>query len=136
MDRRVFLLGAVALSGCSLGGGPVRGFCDRGLGAALQRAWRGSGEAGDLLTEEMGIRELIEESMAARSAVLVVTRQSLIANRLQRFGQVRLEHRWTVDILGDSAAVLVTKGGLEQRRLLRFAKWLASDEAAPLLSGS
>lgn len=135
MDRRVFLLGAAALSGCSLGGRPVRGFCDTGLAAPLQRAWRGSGEAGDLLVQEMGIRELIDESMAA-SAVLVVTRQSLIANRLQRFGQVRLEHRWTVDILGDSAAVLVTKGGLEQRRVLRFAKWLASDEAVPFLQAA
>ena len=44
-----------------------------------------------------------------------------------------IEHRWTIDILGESAAVLVTKGGLEQRRVLRFAKWLASDAAAPFL---
>lgn len=132
MDRRVFLLGAAALSGCGPGDRPVRGFCDRELAAPLQRAWRGYAAGGDLLTEGMGVRELLEEAGEAAS-VLVATRESLIANRLQRLGRVRLEHRWTVNILGASAAVLVTKGGFEQRRVLKFAEWLASDEAAPFL---
>jgi len=133
MDRRVFLLGAAALSGCGIGAKPLRAFSDRGLGEPLLRAARGYDARTVLLVEGMGRRELLEEAEKAAS-VLVVTRESLIANRLQRFGHVRLEHRWTVDILGEPAAVLVTQGGFEQRRVLRFAKWLASDAAAPFLS--
>lgn len=134
MDRRVFLLGAAALSGCGIGDGPLRGFCDRGLADPLHHAAIGYGHDTVLLLEQMGRRELLDEAAAAASSVLVVTRESLIANRLQRFGQVRLEHRWTVEILGASAAVLVTRGGLERRRVLRFAEWLASEEARPWLA--
>ena len=87
------------------------------------------------MIHEAGAGELLDRAENEPSA-LVVTRQSLLANRLQRLGYVRLEHRWQARIGDDTVQLLVTKGGgPAQWRALAFAKWLASDAAAPQLKG-
>ena len=79
--------------------------------------------------------EALLSAAEGESSALVVTRQPLLANRLQRLGFVRLEHRWQADIAGERADLLVTKGvGPAQWRARDFAKWLASDAAAPVLA--
>lgn len=134
MDRRAFLVSTLALTGC--GRDPPRQavICDPGLGAALTRARDRFPEPGVLAIGEARPQALLEMAEAEPSA-LVVTRQALIANRLQRLGHVRLEHRWQARIGGETAQILVTKGaGPAQWRALRLAKWLAGDEAAAILA--
>ncbi|MFA7264306.1 MAG: hypothetical protein WC068_14910 [Caulobacter sp.] len=134
MDRRVFLVSTLALAGC--GSGPPRQsvICDPGLGAVLTRARDRFAEPGVLVVSEARPQALLEMAEAEPSA-LIVTRQSLIANRLQRLGHVRLEHRWQARIDGETVQILVAKGaGPAQWRALRLAKWLAGDEAASVLA--
>lgn len=134
MDRRLFLLSTLALAACS--GEPPRQtvICDPGLGAPLTRAARAYGKAGTLVINEAKFEELLDRAENESSA-LVVTRQNLLANRLQRLGYVRLEHRWPARIGEDTVQLMVTKGGgPAQWRALKLAKWLASDAAAPVLA--
>lgn len=134
MDRRLFLLSTFSLAACS--GGPPRQtvICDPGLRSALKRAGEAYGKAGVLVFNEVRPEPLLEMAEHEASA-LVVTRLSLLANRLQRLGYVRLEHRWQARIGEDKVELLVTKGGgLAQWRTLRLAKWLAGPEGAPLLA--
>lgn len=136
MRRRVFLLSTLALAAC--GPNPPRQtvICDPGLGAALTRARSRFAEPGVLVVSEARPQALLEMAEAEPST-LVVTRQSLIANRLQRLGFVRLEHRWQARIGKETMQILVTKGvGPAQWRALKLAKWLAGDEAAPLLAAN
>ena len=134
MDRRLFLLSTFALAGCS--GDPPRQtvICDPGLGAILARAGAVYGEAGVLVLNEVRAEALLEMAEHEASA-LVATRQSLLANRLQRLGHVRLEHRWQARVGDETVQLLVTKGGgLAQWRALKLAKWLASDAGATALA--
>lgn len=134
MDRRFFLVSTLALAGC--GAAPPRQavICDPGLGAALTRARGRYSEPGVLVVSEARPQALLQMAEAEPS-VLVVTRQSLIANRLQRLGHVRLEHRWQARIGKDTVQVLVTKGGEPaQWRALKLAKWLASEAGATALA--
>src|SRR3989338_2106956 len=110
MDRRLFLLSTFALAGCS--GDPPRQtvICDPGLGAILARAGAFYGEAGVLVLNEVRAEALLEMAEHEASA-LVATRQSLLANRLQRLGHVRLEHRWQARGGDEMVQLLVTKGG-------------------------
>lgn len=136
MDRRVFLLSTLALAGC--GPNPPRQavICDPGLGGPLTRARTRYPRPGVLVVSEARPQALLEMAEAEPSA-LVVTRQSLIANRLQRLGHVRLEHRWQARIGKDAVQLLVTKGGgPAQWRALTLAKWLASEEGAAALAAA
>ncbi|MDP1629861.1 MAG: hypothetical protein Q8L66_00400 [Caulobacter sp.] len=133
MDRRLFLLSTLALASCGGDAAPLTVICDPDLDEPLRRAAAAHGET-DLAVSAAGPQDLLALAEAARSA-LVVTRQALLANRLQRLGFVRLEHRWQIAVDGAPAQMLVTKGpGAAQGRALRFAKWLATDEAAAALS--
>ena len=134
MDRRIFLLSGFALAGC---GGASEGqvvICDPRLAGPLGRALAGQAPAGPIILPRGSPQALLEPAEQQRSA-LVVTRYSLIANRLQRLGYVRLEHRWQTQIGGQTVQVAVTRGGgASQRRALRLARWLGSEDAAPLLN--
>ncbi|MDP1737358.1 MAG: hypothetical protein Q8L23_07945 [Caulobacter sp.] len=134
MDRRLFLLSTLALTACApLGPRRQPLVCDRGLGETLTRAWAAFGEDGRLDITEATAPELLDRAEGTRSAV-VVTGQALLANRLQRLGHVRLEHRWETSAGERKISILVTKGGgLPQWRALRFARWLASEAARPHL---
>lgn len=133
MDRRLFLLSTFALGACSSEPARQTVICDPGLGAPLARAGQAYGKAGVLVLNEAKADELLDRAQTEPSA-LVVTGQGLLANRLQRLAFVRLEHRWPARIGDRTVQVLVTKGlGPAQWRALALAKWLASDEAAPLL---
>ena len=136
MDRRLFILSTLALSAC--GQTPPRQtvICDPGLGALLSRAGNAYGKAGLFVLNEARPEELLDRAETEPSA-LVVTRQSLLANRLQRLGHVRLEHRWQARIGDNSVQLLVTKGiGPAQWRALKLARWLASAETAPVLAAA
>jgi hypothetical protein len=134
MNRRLFLLSTLALAGC--GGEPPRQIvlCDPGLGRALERALaRAPTVVAPVLTEARP-GELLDRAERADNAI-VITGQGLIANRLQRLGYVRLEHRWPARIGGGTKYILVTRGwGPDHWRALTLAKWLASAEAASLLA--
>lgn len=135
MNRRLFLLSTLALAGC--GGEAPRQtvLCDPGLGQALERALAKAPTAVAPVLTEARVAELLDRAENADNA-LVVTGQGLIANRLQRLGFVRLEHRWQARIGDGTMQILVTRGwGPDQWRALKLAKWLASDAAAPLLAG-
>ncbi len=134
MDRRLFLLSTLALAACApLGPRRQPLVCDRGLGEPLTRAWKAFGGEGQLDVAEAAGPELLDRAEATRSS-LVVTGQPLLANRLQRLGHVRLEHRWETLAGEQKISILVTKGGgLPQWRAREFARWLASEEAAPHL---
>ena len=135
MNRRLFLLSTLALTGC--GGEPPRQtvLCDPGLGQALERALARAPTAVAPVLTEARAAELLDRAERADNAI-VVTGQGLVANRLQRLGFVRLEHRWPARIEGETMQILVTRGsGPDQWRALKLAKWLASADAAPLLAG-
>lgn len=134
MNRRLFLLSSFALAGC--GSGPSRQtvLCDPGLGEALTRALAKAPTPVAPVMTEARPAELLDRAESEPDA-LIVTGQGLIANRLQRLGYVRLEHRWQAQISGGTMQILVTRGwGPDQWRALKLAKWLASDAAAPLLA--
>lgn len=134
MDRRLFLLSTFALAACSAEPPRQTVICDPGLGAVLTRAGKAYGEAGTFVVNEARAEALLDMAEHEASA-LVVTRQSLLANRLQRLGYVRLEHRWQARIGDETVQVLVTKGGgLAQWRALKLAKWLASEAGAAALA--
>jgi hypothetical protein len=134
MDRRLFLLSTLALAGCGLTDGWRMVICDPDLAPALGRALKAYGKAGDGMLYGAGPEALLAAAEGESSA-LVVTRQPLLANRLQRLGFVRLEHRWQADIAGGPVEIVVTKGmGPAQWRALTLARWLASDAAAPALA--
>lgn len=134
MDRRLFLLSTLALAGCGLTDSRQMVICDPDLAPALSRALKTRGEPGDGILYGAAPQALLVAAEGEPSA-LVVTRQSLIANRLQRLGFVRLEHRWQAQIAGETAEIMVTKGmGLAQWRALKLARWLASDAAEPVLA--
>src|SRR3989338_3892236 len=99
MDRRLFLVSTFALAAC--GPEPPRQtvICDPGLGSVLTRARGRFPEPGGLVVSEARPQALLGMAEAESSA-LIVTRQGLIANRLQRLGYVRLEHRWQARIGG------------------------------------
>ncbi len=135
MNRRLFILSTLALAGC--GGEPPRQtvLCDPGLGQALERALARAPTAVAPVLTEARAAELLDRAERADNAI-VVTGQGLVANRLQRLGFVRLEHRWPARIDGETMQILVTRGsGPDQWRALKLAKWLASADAAPLLAG-
>ena len=133
MDRRLFLLSTLALTACDAGSLHQTVICDPGLGAPLTRAGKAYGKAGGLVLNEAKADELLDRAENEASA-LVVTRQSLLANRLQRLAFVRLEHRWQARIGADTVQILVTKGfGPAQWRALALAKWLASEAGATAL---
>ncbi|HRD29725.1 MAG TPA: hypothetical protein PLO65_15595 [Caulobacter sp.] len=133
MDRRAFLVSTLALAGCGAASPRQVVICDPGLGAALMRARARYPQPGALVVSEARPQALLEMAEGERSA-LVVTRQSLIANRLQRLGHVRLEHRWQARIGKDAVQLLVTRGGgPSQWRALKLARWLASDAGAAAL---
>lgn len=135
MDRRLFLLSTLALTGCA--GAPPRQtiLCDPGLGEILLKALAGAPTPVAPVLNAARPAELLDRAEAEANAI-VVTGQGLVANRLQRLGYVRLEHRWPARIGAETLQVLVTKGwGPDQWRALKLAKWLASDAAAPLLAG-
>ena len=133
MNRRLFLVSTLALAGCSAGPARQTVICDRGLGGVLSQALDQGPVKVAVVANEAGVQALLDQAEREPSA-LVVTRQSMVANRLQRLGYVRLEHRWQARVDGGTVEILVTKGwGLDQQRALRLAKWLAGEDAAPLL---
>lgn len=134
MHRRLFLLSTFALAACSAAPPRQTVICDPGLGAPLTRAGKVYGEAGVFVLNEVRAEALLDMAEHEASS-LVVTRQSLLANRLQRLGHVRLEHRWQARIGDETVQVLVAKGGgPAQWRALKLAKWLASEEGAAALA--
>ena len=136
MDRRIFMLSGFALAGCAGASEGQVVICDQTLAAPLGRALGGQDPAGPIILPRASPQALLEPAEQQRSA-LVVTRYSLIANRLQRLGYVRLEHRWQTQIDGQTVQVAVTRGGgAAQRRALRLARWLVSEDAAPLLGNA
>lgn len=135
MNRRHFLVSTLALSGCADGASRQTVLCDPDLGEAVTRALAKAPTPVALVLTEAGPAELLDRAEREANAI-VVTGQGLIANRLQRLGYVRLEHRWQARIGAGTMQILVTRGwGPDQWRALRLAKWLASDAAAPLLAG-
>ncbi len=134
MDRRVFLISTLALAGC---GNPPEGqvvVCDHDLAGPLARALKAREPVEPVMLPRASTQALLESAEQTRSA-LVVTRYSLIANRLQRLGYVRLENRWRAQIGGQTVQIAVTRGGGgAQRRALRLGEWLASEAAAGLLT--
>lgn len=135
MDRRVFLLSTLALAGCSGAVTRQTVLCDTGLGEAVARALSKSPIPVAPVLTESDPAELLDRA-ESEANTLVVTGQGLIANRLQRLGYVRLEHRWQAQIGAGTMQILVTKGwGPDQWRALKLAKWLAGPEAAPILAG-
>jgi len=136
MDRRLFLFSAVALGACTPGATDSRlqAVCDREFAGVIRRAflaWRTGAEEINIIA--VAVRDVADVAMEVRSAV-VVTREALHANRLQRLAHVRLERRWQVPIGGARAEVMVTTGqGTGQWGALAFAQWLASPAAAPHL---
>ena len=105
----------------------------RGQGERSTHSIRSVGREGQLDVTEAAGPELLDRAEGTSSS-LVVTGQALLANRLQRLGHVRLEHRWETLAGEQKISILVTKGGgLPQWRARKFARWLASEEAAPYL---
>lgn len=140
MDRRVFLIAAGLLAGgassLTLGGcgePTIPVIADPELVPPFDRALASRGRATYRL-EGLGPRPLLERAEAGKG-LLVVTREGRLADRLQRLAHVRLQNRWKLDIAGAPVHLLVTKGPGE-RAAIHLAEWLASEEAAPYLSGS
>ena len=135
MNRRLFLLSTLALAACDGAAPRQTVLCDPDLGAPLTRALAAAPTPVAPVLTEARPAELLDRAENADNAI-IVTGQGLIANRLQRLGYVRLEHRWQAQIGAGTMQVLVTRGwGPDQWRALKLAKWLASDAAAPLLAG-
>lgn len=131
MDRRLFIAGTLTLVGCGAGsGGRVDLVCDPDLEAPLRLALAARGEAGgSAVITPAGPQELLGRAAAAE-ADLVVTREVRIADRLQRLGHARLEHRWRIDIDGPPIIVLAIREGRGHGRAVRLGKWLSGPEAA------
>jgi len=135
MNRRLFLLSSLALAGCDAAPPRQTVLCDPGLGDMLAQALKTAPSPVAPVLTEAGPAELLDRAEGAPNAI-VVTAQGLIANRLQRLGYVRLEHRWQAQTGAGTLQILVTRGwGPDQWQALKTAKWLASDAAAPLLAG-
>ncbi len=142
MLRRTFfqsgLVAAAGLAGCGLG--PPAGLtvvCDMDLRLPLIHAaalWpdRRNGPydvRSDQTERALGLR------MEALDGGLVVTREPKQANRLQRMGLARLDHRWTRTLGGGEIILIATRGDFRrQSRAIAFARWLASPAADPALS--
>jgi hypothetical protein len=141
--RRWFLSGlAVSTAGlwaCDRGEAALLAMvCDPDLVDPVQRAllvWPELRAGRRRMVSDRSERALGQKMESLRGG-LVVTREPRQANRLQRLGLSRLEHRWTRDIAGAPAILLVTRGDPgPQGRALRFARWLASPAAEPALGG-
>jgi hypothetical protein len=136
MDRRIFLSGALAsalpLVGCGAGA-PVPVACDRPLAAALTRALEAwSAKGGRCVLDALAARPLIDRGETTEGLVLV-TREPKLADRLQRQSLARLQNRWHPMIGGVQAEMVVTRGAGEGAAV-KLAKWLASEDAAALLT--
>jgi hypothetical protein len=135
MDRRLFLLALGSLAACARGGpGPVVA-CDPDLLAPLRAAltaWVRKGEATDFTLDAADPKALLAAGEAGSGAV-IATREPMLADRLQRYGQARLQNRFKPRIGGGEVQVVVTRGPGEAGGVA-FARWLATDEAAALLT--
>jgi hypothetical protein len=132
MDRRIFLVGAMALAGCGRSE-TLAVVCDPDLEGPLRRAletWSRTGGAYDL--EALPAKALLERGETVPGLV-IVTREPKLADRLQRTGVVRLRNRWKPTLAGGEAQVVVTRGPGEARGAA-LGKWLMSDEAAAALT--
>ncbi len=143
LGRRLFLSGlALSTTGlwaCDIGEAAVLSIvCDPDLAEPVGRAllaWPELRGGRHGLDSDPSERALGQKMEALRGG-LVATREPKQANRLQRLGLSRLEHRWTRDIKGGPAILLVTRGPSgPQGRAVRFARWLASPAADPALGG-
>jgi hypothetical protein len=135
MDRRLFLLALGAVAGCARGGAGPAVVCDpdlvKPLNAALA-AWVRKGEASAFSLQAADPRALLAAGEAGSGAV-IATREPMLADRLQRYGHARLQNRFKPRIGVGEVQVVVTRGAGEAAGA-RFAEWLASDEAAALLT--
>ncbi|ATQ41074.1 hypothetical protein [Caulobacter mirabilis] len=131
MDRRVFVFSALALSGCGLSGGPVTVVCDPDLTSNLARALAAR-DAKAYRLEGLSPKGLLERAEAGGGLILV-TAEPKLTDRLQRLGFARLQNRWKLQVRGAPAHMIVTDGAGEAAAV-HLAKWLAGEEAAPLLS--
>lgn len=140
MHRRAFLgLALVTLTpGCGLAArGPLEIVCDLDLAPILEKAaaaWPGL-EGGVVNVATDLSDRVLAEKMETTPAAVVVVREPKQADRLQRTGLAKLEDRWTREIGGEKAVIVVTRGDFfDQRRSIAFAKWLASPEADAALA--
>lgn len=138
MDRRLFLAGAVALTGCTTRPTDLSVACDPDLVAPLKAAlaaWRPDGEGTGVRGRSIvGVDERTLLSLAERTdGLVVVTREPKLADRLQRTSRVRLQNRWKPRIGAGEVQVVVTRGEGEALGAA-FGKWLMSDEATAILS--
>ncbi|MDP2151352.1 MAG: hypothetical protein Q8K13_17110 [Parvibaculum sp.] len=135
MDRRLFLLALGAVAGCARGGPGPAVVCDPDLVAPLNAAlaaWVRKGEASTFTLDGADPRALLAAGEAGSGAV-IATREPMLADRLQRYGHARLQNRFKPRIGGGEVQVVVTRGPGEAAGAA-FAGWLASDEAAALLT--
>lgn len=134
MNRRVFVLAALAVAGCQPAGRLVVA-CDPDLAAPLgvaAEAWaRQEGLQAPEVTP-LDARRLLAAAEATPGLVMA-TREPRLADRLQRTGQVRLQNRWKPKIGGGEVQVVVVRGAGEGAGAA-FGKWLMTDEAAAILT--
>ena len=138
MDRRLFLLGAAALAGCSPAAGDLSIACDPDLVMRLKAAmtaWRPAGAATGV--HGKSIVGLDDRALLAfgetTDGLVLVTREPKLADRLQRTSRVRLQNRWKPKIGPGEVQVVVTRGDGEAQGVA-FARWLMTDEAAAILT--
>ncbi|HYE47377.1 MAG TPA: hypothetical protein VEA44_16555 [Caulobacter sp.] len=135
MRRRTLLLATLSLPLAACGllpPEPLAIVCDADLVAALEtaaKAWPGRRGAAVEVATDISERELGERMEALRGG-LIATREPKQANRIQRLGLARLEHRWTREIAGGPVQLVATRGDYRSEQgAIAFAKWLASPEA-------
>ena len=138
MHRRTLLLAALAvpvvapLAGCDfLPARPLPMVCDPDLVQALERAYDAwpSRRAASVVQSDISEVEL-GRAMEALRGGLIATREPKQANRIQRLSLARLSDRWTRDIDGGPAYLVVTRGDFQDEHQARkFARWLATPDA-------
>lgn len=132
MDRRVFLVGTLALGGCGLLGPRTVGVvCDPDLTPALTRALTTRG-AKTYRLEGLAPKAILDRAETT-SGLIVISAEPKLTDRLQRLGFARLQNRWKLEIGGTPVHMVVTEGAGEAAAA-HLAKWLAGEEAGKLLS--
>jgi hypothetical protein len=135
MRRRSILLASLALplAACGLMPPPTLVIvCDPDLAGALEtaaNAWPGRRGGEVQIVTDISKRELGLKMEALRGG-LIATREPKQADRIQRLGLAKLEHRWDRQIAGGPVQLVVPRGDfLAEHAAIGFAKWLASPEA-------
>ena len=132
------LVAAAGLAGCGLGP-PARlsVVCDMDLRLPLIHAaalWPDRRD-GSYAVDSDPTERALGQRMEGLDGGLVATREPKQANRLQRMGLARLDHRWTRPLGGGEIILIATRGDFwPQGRAIAFARWLASPAADAALT--